>query len=68
MNDYNNVIFNIIKRSDREEIFMSVDFQSYFDPYLPSYNEIEFNPFVDEVEIFIKNKYLPWLNSNYVEV
>jgi hypothetical protein len=67
INDYDNAIFNVIKRSDAEEIFMSVDYQSFYDPFLPSSMNIEFKTFIDRANGFNQNKYLPWLNSNYVE-
>jgi len=68
INDYDNAIFNVIKRSDVDEIFMSVDYQSFFDPFLPSSMNIEFKSFIDRANGFNQNKYLPWLNNNYVEV
>lgn len=67
VNDYYNAIFNIIKKADRDEIFMSVDFQLYFDPFLPGAAEIKFEPFVNSVKSFNSHKYLPWINSNYIE-
>jgi len=67
INDYDNTIFNIIKKSDLDEIFMSVDYQSYFDPFLPSYSNIKFKPFIEKATGFNENKYLSWLNSNYIE-
>ncbi|WP_319560291.1 hypothetical protein [Marispirochaeta sp.] len=68
VNDYDNAIFNVIKKADMEEIFMSVDYQSFFDPFLPSSGLVEFKPFIEKANGFNSNKYLTWLNSNYVEV
>lgn len=65
--DYQNAIFNIIKKADLKEIFMSVDFQHLYDPFLESSTEIRFGSFVEQAERFNSNNYLPWLNSNYVE-
>ena len=67
VNDYNNAIFNVIKKSNLDEIFMSLDYQSYFDPFLPSVNELKFKPFLEDVEAFTNNNYIPWLKSNYLE-
>ena len=67
VDDYHNAIFNIIKHADKDEIFMSVDFQRMFLPFLPSVNEMKFDPFVSSAESFNKRIYLPWLNTNYVE-
>jgi hypothetical protein len=67
VNDYHNVIFNIIKYADKSEIYMSVDYQKLFDPLLPSVNEIPFGPFIQSAERFNRDNYLPWLNTYYVE-
>ncbi len=67
INDFENVIFNIVKKADLSEIFMSIDFQQYYDPFLPSYQQIYYDKFVSSADIFNKKKYLDWLNSNYME-
>jgi hypothetical protein len=67
VDDYHNVIFNVIKRSDKDEMFMSIDYQKVFVPFLPSVNEIQFTPFIQGADRFNQEKYLPWLNTNYVE-
>jgi len=67
VNDYFNAIFNVIKKANRDEIYMSVDFQKFFDPFLPSYSEIDLLKFVEEATSFNQKSYLPWLNSNFVE-
>ena len=67
VNDWSNAIFNIIKKADTDEIFMSVDYQLYYIPFLEKANQINFQPFTDESLHFIQNRYLPWLNTNYVE-
>ena len=67
VNDYDNAIFNIIKKAEMDEIFMSVDFQSYFDPFLPLAHNLDFDNFIKKANGFNSNKYLTWLNSNYVE-
>ena len=67
LHDYYNSIFNIIKITDKEEIFMSVDFQRFYDPFLPNSMEIDFIPFIEKANSFNNKHYLPWLNNNYVE-
>lgn len=68
INDYFNVIFNVIKRADRDELFMAVDFQRYFDPFLPSSTQLEFSDFVRRVTDFNEKNFLNWLRSNYGEL
>ena len=65
VNDYDNVIFNVIKRANKQELFMSVDYQKYFDPFLTSASEIEFENFVKKADSFNSGNYLNWLNKNY---
>jgi len=65
--DFDNVIFNIIKRADREEIFMSLDYQKHFIPHLETTSGIEFQDFVDKVNNFSGKTYLNWLNKNYLK-
>jgi len=67
VNDYDNAIFTVIKKADLDEIFMSVDYQRYYDPFLPLSTEVKFIPFIDRAEKFNVNRYLPWLKSNYLE-
>jgi hypothetical protein len=68
INDYHNVIFNVVKKADLEEIFMSIDYQHYYDPFLTTASEIEYNSFIACAESFNNTKYLTWLNNNYIEV
>ncbi len=65
--DFDNVIFNIIKRADREEIFMSLDYQKHFIPHLETTTGIEFQKFADRVNSFSGKTYLDWLNKNYLK-
>ncbi|MDD5596905.1 MAG: hypothetical protein PHV82_03105 [Victivallaceae bacterium] len=65
--DYCNAIFNIIKLSGQDNIFMSVDYQWFYSPFLEKANDIDFAPFIENAEKFNKNNYLNWLNTNYLE-
>ena len=67
VNDWSNAIFNITKKADLEEIFMSIDYQINYSPPLEKADHIKFSPFMESTQNFIKNQYLPWLNTNYVE-
>ena len=67
VNDWSNFIFNIIKKADTEEIFMSVDYQLCYSPFLEKANQISYPPFLKAAQGFIQDRYLPWLNTNYVE-
>ena len=63
--DYSNAIFNIIKQSDKNELFVTIDYQKYFDPFLTSVSELKFTEFINSVNSFNKNNSLLWLNKNY---
>lgn len=68
VNDYYNAIFNVVKKADREELFMSIDYQKYYDPFLPSSSGINFLDFVSKTANFNSKTYLTWLNKNYGEL
>ena len=68
VNDWSNAIFNIIKKAGVDEIFMSVDYQIYFDPPLNKASDIKFPVFSNAALEFIEDRYLPWLNNNYMEI
>lgn len=65
--DYTNAIFNIIKHSDAKELFMSIDYQKYFDPFLTNCDQMKFMDFSKSVDGFNTKNYLPWLNKNYLD-
>lgn len=67
VNDYDNVIFTIIKKANLEEIFMAIDYQSFFDPFLPGSGHIKFSPFISKAVEFNSNDFQKWLNENYME-
>ncbi len=64
--DYENAIFNVIKRADRDELFVSVDFQKYFEPFLESATGIKFIEFEKRVRHYNEKNFKDWINSNYV--
>jgi len=64
--DYHNAIFNIIKHADKKELFMSVDYQKYFQPSLTSVSEMKFIEFSNIVDNFTDNNSLTWINKNYL--
>lgn len=66
--DYNNIIFNVVKLADKEELFISVDYQKHFDPYLSSTGSLKFENFIKDKEKFLNNRYLEWINNNYLEL
>jgi len=66
--DYDNVIFNIIKTTDKDELFMGIDYQQLFDPFLSVSSQIKFDKFIKSVDSFTDNEYLSWLNNNYGEI
>ncbi len=65
VSDYNNVIFNIIKKADKEEIYMSVDYQKCFIPFLDNVNQMYFVDFLKNVEHYNTVSYAKWLDAYY---
>jgi hypothetical protein len=64
--DYENVIYNVIKRADKDELFVSLDFQKFFDPYLETSSGIKFLEFEKRVKRYNEKNFIEWINSNYV--
>jgi len=65
VNDYHNIIFNIIKRSDKNELFLSVDFQRIYDPFLEGSSLIDISKFLEVMRKYNKESVVEWLNNNY---
>ncbi len=61
--DYDNAIFNIIKKADGEEISVSLDYQSFFQPFLLDSSSIPYKQFLDKANKFSSNIFSDWLNS-----
>lgn len=68
VHDYDNAIFNVIKKADLNEIFMAIDYQRYFLPFLDNAGVIKLKEFIDRAEAFNSGNYLEWLNKNYLEI
>lgn len=63
--DYHNAIFTVIKKSDQDEIFFSVDYQRYYEPFLESTTLVDFPAFIDKAEYYNKEIFLEWIKENY---
>lgn len=67
VNDYYNAIFNIFKLTGKKELFMAIDYQRYYDPFLNDVTEIDYDNFINQVELFNNQTFLPWLNKYYLD-
>lgn len=65
--DFNNVIYNIIKKTDKQELFVSVDFQRLYEPFLEGCSLINLPQFIEQVKTYNNNNVVEWLDSNYGE-
>jgi len=65
VNDYHSVIFNVIKKADENEIFISIDYQAYYDPALESVKDMKFSDFLASMERYNSDTFLQWLNKHY---
>ena len=65
INDHYNAIYNVIKRADKDELIISVDFQRFYEPVLESTSLVKYDQFIDKVYIYNSEDFLPWLNNNY---
>ncbi len=67
INDYHNVIFSAIKKANKKEIFISIDYQAYYDPALESITGMKFPDFVTSMKKYNSDSFLQWLNRHYGE-
>lgn len=68
VNDYDNVIVNIIKKNNIDELFLSIDYQHYYSPMLEKASQIEYNSFIDNAEKYINNHIIGFLNNTYGDI
>jgi hypothetical protein len=61
--DYDNAIFNVIKKADSEEVSISLDYQSFFKPFLPDSSSIPYKQFLEKAHQFTFNQFSVWLNT-----
>lgn len=67
IDDYHNVIVNIIKKNNRDELFLSVDYQLYYSPMLEKVSQVDFDKFLKNANEYINNSILGFLNNVYGE-
>jgi len=65
--DYHNAIFNIIKKTDKKELFVSVDYQRMYEPFLEGSGLIDSENFLRSVEDYNTLSFSDWLQTNYGE-
>ncbi len=65
VDDYHNVIVNIIKKNAKDELFLSVDYQLYYTPMLEKSSQIDFDKFMKNANDFIQSNLLDFLNNTY---
>jgi len=68
VNDYDNSIYTVNKKSNEQYISIAIDYQSFFDPFLQRSDLINYQQFIQRATDFYKNNFLTWLNSYYAEV
>ena len=65
INDYDNVIYSIIKDSNSDRILLMVDYQHYYIPLISDTKMIDFDKFIKRVNKYNKKDVSNWLNENY---
>lgn len=67
VNDYHNAIYTILKRGDQDEMFVSIDYQRYYDPSLETPSQVNLSDFITRVESYNSLTFPKWL-QNYHEM
>lgn len=65
VDDYQNAIVNIIKKNEKDELFVSVDFQRYYSPMLERATLIDFEKLIKDSDVYINNQIVAFLNNTY---
>jgi hypothetical protein len=63
--DYQNVIYNINKEVGNDEIYLSIDFQNYYNPLLKETSQINFDKFLEVVNRYNRVNVKDWLNNSF---
>lgn len=66
VNDYDNVIFNVIKYASESELYISVDYQRYFKPFVQSIDEVKYTNFIKDAFHYNEKNYFEWIKNNYL--
>jgi hypothetical protein len=61
--DYCNVIYSTEKKADKDDLWISVDYQLYYLPYIPDSSYIKFDSFMEASNQHNKGKFLEWING-----
>jgi hypothetical protein len=66
--DYQNVIYNINKEADSNELAISIDFQCYYSPLLQETSQIDFDNLLKIVNRYNRISVKDWLNKRFIVV
>lgn len=66
VNHYDNVIYNVIKKINDDKLYVTIDYQMYFQPLLAEPKQIKYDDFIERALKYNKNKVNKWLLNNYL--
>lgn len=64
--DYTNIICNIVKRAETDNLFIFVDYQWYFKPFLEGITQLDFDEFIEKANAYNRDKFPEWVNTKYL--
>jgi len=67
INDFRNIIINVLKEKKEELLKISVDYQYINDPLLEKSSMVEFEDFIQKMKSYNEEEILNWLNDNYMD-
>lgn len=65
IDDYDNVIFNLVKQSDSEELFVSIDYQHIYSPFIEKSTDMDIDAYYKSVDKFNNETFKNWFNESY---
>lgn len=64
INDYHNVIYNIGKKANKDELYIALDYQEYYSPALETLDDLKYSDFISSAYKYNQETFPKWL-SNY---
>ena len=62
INDYHNIIYTIGKKSDKDELYVALDYQEYYVPYLETLDDLKYSDFIISAQKYNQAAFPKWLS------
>lgn len=63
INNYHNVIYTIVKKADRDDLTIMLDYQEFYEPSLAGTREVKHAAFMSDMDLYNKETFPGWLSK-----